>query len=35
MQIVAEIYQNRTAGKDQFFRKSYVDQIKKFKTNGS
>jgi hypothetical protein len=29
MQIVAEICQNRTAGKDQFFRKSSVAQIKK------
>jgi hypothetical protein len=36
MQIVAEIYQNRTAGKDQFFfRKSSVAQIKKCKTNES
>jgi hypothetical protein len=29
MQIVAAICQNRTAGKDQFFRKSSVAQIKK------
>jgi hypothetical protein len=35
MQIMAEIYQNRTAGKDQFFRKSSVAQIKKCKTNES
>ena len=35
MQIVAEIYQNRTARKDQFFRKSYVAQIEKCKTNES
>jgi hypothetical protein len=35
MQIVAEICQNRTAGKDQFFRKSFVAQIKKCKTNES
>jgi hypothetical protein len=35
MQIVAEICQNRTAGKDQFFRKSYVAQIEKCKTNES
>ena len=25
---MAEIYQNRTVGKDRFFRKSYVAQIK-------
>jgi hypothetical protein len=35
MQIVAEIYQNRTAGKDQFFQKSSVAQIEKCKTNES
>jgi hypothetical protein len=35
MQIVAEICQNRTTGKDQFFRKSSVAQIKKCKTNES
>jgi hypothetical protein len=29
MQIVAEIYQNKTAGKDRFFRKSSVAQIEK------
>jgi hypothetical protein len=33
MQIVAEICQNRTSGKDQFFRKSPVAQIEKCKTN--
>jgi hypothetical protein len=35
MQIVAGICQNRTAGKDQFFQKSAVAQIKKCKTNES
>jgi hypothetical protein len=35
MQIVAEICQNRTAGKNQFLRKSSVAQIKKCKTNES
>jgi hypothetical protein len=35
MPIVAEIYQNRTTGKDQFFRKSSVAQIEKCKTNES
>jgi hypothetical protein len=35
MQIVAEICQNRTAGKDQFFQKSSVSQIKKCKTHES
>jgi hypothetical protein len=35
MQIVAEICQNRTAGKDRFFWKSSVVQIKKCKTNES
>jgi hypothetical protein len=35
MQRVAEICQNRTSGKDQFFRKSSVAQMKKFKTNES
>jgi hypothetical protein len=29
------IYQNRTAGKDQFFRGSFVAQIEKCKTNES
>jgi hypothetical protein len=29
MQIVAEIYQNGTAGKDRFFRKSSIAQIEK------
>jgi hypothetical protein len=29
MQIVVEICQNRTAGKDQFFQKSSVAQIEK------
>jgi hypothetical protein len=35
MQIVAEICQTRTAGKDQFIRKSSVAQIKKCETNES
>jgi hypothetical protein len=35
MQIVAEICQNRTASKDQFFGKSSVAQIEKCKTNES
>jgi hypothetical protein len=35
MQIVAEIYQNRTVGKDNFFRKSSVAQIEKCKPNES
>jgi hypothetical protein len=35
MQIVAEICQNRTAVKEQFFRKSFVAQIEKCKTNKS
>jgi hypothetical protein len=35
MQIVAEICQNRTVGKDQFSQKSSVAQIKKCKTNES
>jgi hypothetical protein len=30
-----KIYQNRTAGKNQFFQKSSVAQIKKCKTNES
>jgi hypothetical protein len=34
MQIVAEICQNKTAGKDRFFQKSSVAQIKKCKTRG-
>jgi hypothetical protein len=34
-QIVVEICQNRTTGKDHFFRKSSVAQIKKCKTNKS
>jgi hypothetical protein len=33
MQIVAEICQNRTTGKDRFFRKYSVAQIEKCKTN--
>jgi hypothetical protein len=33
MQIVAEICQNRTAGKDQIFLKSSLAQIKKCQTN--
>jgi hypothetical protein len=32
---VAEIYQNRIAGKDQFFKKYVVAQIEKCKTNES
>jgi hypothetical protein len=35
MQIVAAVCQNKTAGKDQFFRKSCVAQIEKYKTNES
>jgi hypothetical protein len=35
MQIVADTCQNRTSGKDQFFRKFSVAQIEKFKTNES
>jgi hypothetical protein len=35
MQIVAEICQNRTTGKDQLFKKSFVAQIEKCKTNES
>jgi hypothetical protein len=35
MQIVAEICQNRIAGKDQFFWKSSVAQIEKGKINES
>jgi hypothetical protein len=35
MQIVAEICQNKIAGKDRFFRKSSVAQIEKCKTNES
>jgi hypothetical protein len=35
MQIVAEICQNRTEGKDQFFQKSFVAQIEKCKTDKS
>ena len=35
MQIVAEISQNRIAGKDRFFRKFSVAQIEKYKTNES
>jgi hypothetical protein len=34
-QIVAEIYQNKTADKDRFFRGPSVAQIEKCKTNGS
>jgi hypothetical protein len=32
---MAEIYQNRTAGKDQFFKPPSVAQIEKCKTNES
>jgi hypothetical protein len=35
MQTVAEIYQNRTVGKDHFFGKSSVAEIEKYKTNES
>jgi hypothetical protein len=35
IQIVAEICQNRTAGKDRFFSKSSVAQIEKCKTKES
>jgi hypothetical protein len=35
MQIVAEICQNKTTSKDQFFQKSSVAQIEKYKTNDS
>jgi hypothetical protein len=35
MQIVVENCQNRKAGKDQFFQKSSLAQIKKCKTNKS
>jgi hypothetical protein len=35
MQIVAEVCQNRTSGKDQFFQKSSVAQIEKSETNKS
>jgi hypothetical protein len=35
MQIVAEIHQNRTAGKDHFFQKSSVAKIEKCKANES
>jgi hypothetical protein len=35
MQIVVEIHQNRTTGKDNFFRKSSIAQIEKYKTNES
>jgi hypothetical protein len=35
MQKVAEICQNRTIGKDWFFRKSSVAQIEKCKTKES
>jgi hypothetical protein len=35
MQIMAEICQNRIAGKDQFLKKSSVTQIKKCKINES
>ena len=33
IQILAEMCQNRTAGKDEFVRKSSVAQIKKWSTN--
>jgi hypothetical protein len=35
MQIVTEICENRTAGKDLFFQKSFVAQIEKCKSNES
>ena len=35
MQILAEICQNKTVGKDEFFQKSSVAQIKKCETNES
>ena len=35
MQILAEICQNRTSGKDEFFRGTSVAQIKKWETNES
>ena len=35
MQLVAEIYQPRTAGKDRFFWKCSVAQLEKFSTNES
>ena len=35
MLMLAEIYQNKTVGKDQFCIKSYVAQNKKYKTNES
>jgi hypothetical protein len=35
MQIVAKIYQNRTAGKDWFFQKSSVAEIEKCKPDES
>jgi hypothetical protein len=35
MQIVAEICENKIAGKDQFFRKFSIAQIEKCKTNKS
>ena len=35
MQIMAKICQNRTVGKDRFFRKSYVAQIRKPRTRKS
>ena len=35
MQILAEICQNRTAGKDKIFRGTFVAQIKKWETNES
>ena len=35
MQILTEICQNRTTGKDVFFRKSSIAQIKKCETNES
>ena len=35
MQKLAKICQNRTAGKDDFFRKSSVAQIKKWSTKKS
>jgi hypothetical protein len=35
MQIVVEIYQNRTAGKDRFFRNFSVAHIEKWSSNES
>jgi hypothetical protein len=35
MQIVTEICQNRTTGKDRFFQKKIAAQIEKWKSNKS